>query len=74
MATEQQRRLLKAMEAVSLPLGDAEKKSNPPSKKETSEESLESELERLYLAPDQQFSEEWLNKLQQYMPSKILAY
>jgi hypothetical protein len=74
MATEQQRRLLKAMEAVALPLNDVGKKRNLLNNEEPSEEDLESELERLYLAPDQKFSEEWLNKLQQYMPVKIFAY
>jgi hypothetical protein len=62
------------MAAVALSLNDAEKNASLLNHKEAPEEDLESELERLYLAPDQQFSEEWLNKLQQYMPAQILAY
>jgi hypothetical protein len=58
--------LLKAMSELSLPPDDAnEMKSSSDTQKPSTDMST-AELEKMFLSPDQRFSDEWLNKLQQY--------
>jgi hypothetical protein len=53
--------LIQAMTAVALP--------NQHAEAQTEELPRRADLEQLFLSPSKQFSEEWLNKLQEFSPA-----
>jgi len=58
--------LLEAMGKLTVPPDDtSEMKSSSNTQKPSTDKST-AELEKLFLSPRQRFSDEWLNKLQQY--------
>lgn len=57
--------LLEAMAKLTLPPESPNEDVSDGSYKDSST----AELEKLFLSPDQRFSDEWLNKLQQYSSS-----
>jgi len=60
MSPEEQSRLLNAMRALTL---SKDAQDDPSVDQDTSNET---DLEAMFLAPEHRFSDEWLNKLQQY--------
>ena len=58
--------LLKAMSELTLPPDDANEMKSLSDTQMSSTDKSTAELEKLFLSPDQRFSDEWLNKLQQY--------
>jgi hypothetical protein len=57
--------LLKAMSKLTLPLDDANEMESSSDTQRSSTDESAGELEKLFLSPDQRFSDEWLNKVQQ---------
>ena len=57
--------LLKAMSKLTLPPDDANEMESSSDTQRSSTDESAAELEKLFLSPDQRFSDEWLNKLQQ---------
>jgi hypothetical protein len=58
--------LLEAMRSLILPSNETEDRKTSRPREIPSEKGLPTDLEKLFLTPSQTFSEEWLNKLQQY--------
>jgi len=58
--------LLEAMSKLNLPQDDTYKMGSSSDTQQPSTDMSTAELEKLFLSPDQRFSDEWLNKLQQY--------
>ena len=65
MATTDVDELLDAMRSLTLPSNDIKGSKPIAESKLLSKESEEEDLEKLFLTPNQRFSDEWLNKLQQ---------
>ena len=57
--------LLDAMRSLTLRSNDIKGSKSIDESKSSSKESEEENLEKLFLTPNQRFSDEWLNKLQQ---------
>ena len=57
--------LLDAMSSLTLPSSDIKQGKTITQNKLSLKEDEETDLEKLFLAPNQRFSDEWLNKLQQ---------
>jgi hypothetical protein len=64
-------KLLNAMKSLSLTSKDTETTLLTAEKSTPSTEQIHAELEEMFLTPNQQFSEHWLNKLQQSPPTKF---
>lgn len=65
MTTTEVDDLLDAMRSLTLRSNDIKGSKSIAKSKLLSKESDEVDLERLFLTPNQRFSDEWLNKLQQ---------
>jgi hypothetical protein len=65
MATTDANELLDAMRSVTLPPNDLKQSNISTDNVVPSKDDLEIDLEKLFLTPNQRFSTEWLNKLQQ---------
>ena len=58
--------LLKAMSELTLPPDDSHEMKSSSDTQRSSTDKSTTELEKLFLSPEQRFSDESLNKLQQY--------
>ena len=70
MSTDDHDALLEAMAAVTL-TDDVPNGTLKHNDEEMSTEEMHAELEKMFLTPNQQFSDDWLNKLQQYFLLRI---
>ena len=65
MSHSENEELLEAMKSVMLPPAERNESNSSVLNRISSTEDEEANLERLFLTPNQRFSEDWLKKLQE---------